>query len=144
MPIEAINPRKIQEVVKSGFRRMEIYRRTRAMFVKAYVGQYYTKEYGITGEQPINLLFSAIRSIVPTIVSKNPRNKVVTDHLAFNEYAELLSLALDKIAYRVKLKEILRSWVVSAMFGLGIVKIGISAEIETAKTSWKKIVETQL
>ena len=107
---------------------MEIYRRTRAMFVKAYVGQYYTKEYGITGDQPINLLFSAIRSIVPTIVSKNPRNKVVTDHLAFSEYAELQSLALDKIAYRVRLKEILRSWVVSAMFGLGIVKIGISAE----------------
>ena len=128
MPIEAISPRKIQEVVKSGFRRMEIYRRTRAMFVKAYVGQYYTKEYGITGDQPINLLFSAIRSIVPTIVSKNPRNKVVTDHLAFSEYAELQSLALDKIAHRVKLKELLRSWVVSAMFGLGIVKIGISAE----------------
>ncbi len=128
MPIEAISPRKIQEVVKSGFRRMEIYRRTRAMFVKAYVGQYYTKEYGITGEQPINLLFSAIRSIVPTIVSKNPRNKVVTDHLSFSEYAELQSLALDKIAHRVKLKELLRSWVVSAMFGLGIVKIGISAE----------------
>jgi len=128
MPIEAISPRKIQEVVKSGFRRMEIYRRTRAMFVRAYVGQYYTKEYGITGEQPINLLFSAIRSIVPTIVSKNPRNKVVTDHLEYKEYAELQSLALDKIAYRVKLKEILRSWVVSAMFGLGIVKTGISAE----------------
>ncbi len=128
MPIEAIDPRKIQEVVKSGFRRMEIYRRTRAMFVKAYVGQYYTKEYGITGDQPINLLFSAIRSIVPTIVSKNPRNKVVTDHLSFSEYAELQSLALDKIAYRVRLKEILRSWVVSAMFGLGIVKTGISAE----------------
>ncbi len=128
MPIEAISPRKIQEVVKSGFRRMESYRRARAMFVRAYVGQYYAKEYGITGDQPINLLFSAIRSIVPTIVSKNPRNKVITDHLEYKEYAELQSLALDKIAYRVKLKELLRSWVVSAMFGLGIVKIGISAE----------------
>ena len=35
---------------------------------------------------------------------------------------------MDKIAQRVRLKEILRSWVVSAMFGLGIVKTGISAE----------------
>ena len=128
MPIESVSPLKIHEVVKSGFRRMESYRRARAMFVKAYVGQYYTKEYGITGDQPINLLFSAIRSIVPTIVSRNPRNKVVTDHLSFTEYAELQSLALDKIAYRVKLKEILRSWVVSAMFGLGIVQTGIAAE----------------
>ena len=128
MPIDMISPNKVQEVVKSGFDRMRTYRRARAMFVKAYVGQYYTKEYGITGDQPINLLFSAIRSIVPTIVSKNPRNKVITDHLAYTEYAELQSLALDKIAYRVKLKEVLRSWVVSAMFGLGIVQTGISAE----------------
>lgn len=128
MPIETISPIKIHEVVKSGFRRMESYRRARAMFVKAYVGQYYTKEYGITGDQLINLLYSAIRSLVPTIVSRNPRNKVITDHVAYTEYAELQSLALDKIAHRVRLKEILRSWAVSAMFGLGIVKIGISAE----------------
>lgn len=122
-----VNPRKIQEVVKSGFDRMQVYRRARAMFIKAYVGQYYTKQHGITGDQPINLLFSAIRSIVPTIVSRSPRNSVTTDHLAFKEYAELQSLALDKIAQRVKLKSILRAWVVSAMFCLGIVKTGISA-----------------
>ena len=47
--------------------------------------------------------------------------------MAYKEYAELQSLALDKIAQRVNLKEILRAWVVSAMFGLGIVKTGISA-----------------
>ncbi len=125
--IERVSPKKIQEVVSAGFRRMEVFRRTRAMFLREYAGQYYTKRHGYTGDQPINLLFSAIRSIVPTIVSKNPRNHVATDHLQYKEYAELQSLALDKIASRVKLKEVLRAWVVSAMFSLGIIRTGISA-----------------
>ncbi len=125
--VNQVSPLKVQEIVKAGFNRMQTYRRARAMFVKAYVGQYYSEIFGQTGGQPINLLFSAIRAIVPTIVSRNPRNKVTTDHLSYKEYAELQSLALDKIALRVNLKSILRGWVVSAMFSMGIIKIGISA-----------------
>ncbi len=125
--VNQVTPLRVQEIVKTGFDRMQTYRRARAMFMRAYVGQYYSKKFGQTGEQPINLLFSAIRSIVPTIVSRNPRNKVTTDNLQYKEYAELQSLALDKIALRVNLKSILRAWVVSAMFGMGIVKTGISA-----------------
>lgn len=125
--INEVTPQKVQEIVKTGFDRMRTYRRARAMFVRAYVGQYYSKIFGQTGEQPINLLFSAIRSIVPTIVSRNPRNSVTTDNLQYKEYAEMQSMALDKIALRVNLKAVLRAWVVSAMFSMGIIKTGISA-----------------
>jgi len=125
--INEVNPLKVQEVVKCGFARLEVCRRARAMFVKEYVGQYYSKHYGMTGEQPINMIFSAIRAIVPAIVSKNPVNEVSTAHLAYKEYAELQSMGLNTIQRRLKLKEILRAWVVSAMFSLGIVKTGIAA-----------------
>ncbi len=125
--INEVTPLKVQEVVRTGFNRLQTYRRARAMFIRAYVGQYYTKKYGLTGDQPINLLFSAVRSIVPTIVSRNPRNSVTTDHLQYKEYAELQSLALDKIASRINLKALLRGWVVAAMFSMGIMKTGISA-----------------
>jgi hypothetical protein len=127
MITENVSPRKIQGVVKAGFDRMKVYRRARAMFVKAYIGQYYRKQFGYTGEQPINLLYSAIRSIVPAIVSKNPRNEVTTENLQFKKYAEMQSMALDKISQRINLKELLRAWVVSAMFSMGIMKTGISA-----------------
>jgi hypothetical protein len=125
--IEQISPMKIQEVVRKGFDRLKVFRRARAMFIKEFCGQYYSQSYGLTGDQPINLLFSAIRSIVPAIVSRNPRNEVTTDNLEYRDYAELQSLALDKIAQRVNLKALLRAWVVSAMFSMGIVKTGISA-----------------
>ena len=125
--IEHITPSKVQHVVKRGFERMSIYRRARAMFVKEYVGQYYSKHYGMTGDRPINMVFSAIRAIVPAIVSKNPVNEVSTAHLAYKEFAELQSMGLDTIQRRLKLKEILRAWVVSAMFSMGIVKTGIAA-----------------
>jgi len=125
--INEVSPLKVQEVVKCGFERMQVYRRARAMFVKEYVGQYYSKHYGMTGDRPINMVFSAIRAMVPAIVSKNPLNEVSTPYMAYKEYAELQSMGLDTIQRRLKLKEILRAWVVSAMFGLGIVKTGIAA-----------------
>lgn len=125
--IAELSPMKIQGVVKHGFDRLRVFRHARAMFIKEFCGQYYSKHSGMTGDQPINLLFSAIRSIVPAIVSRNPRNQVTTDILEYREFAELQSLALDKIANRVNLKALLRAWVVSAMFSMGIVKTGISS-----------------
>lgn len=125
--INEVTPRKLQLVVKRGFERMQVYRRARAMFVKEFVGQYYSEHYGITGDRPLNLVFSAIRAIVPAIVSRNPINDVTTEHLKYKDYAELQSMGLNTIQRRVKLKETLRAWVVSAMFSLGIIKTGISA-----------------
>ncbi len=125
--IEHVSPNKVQHVVKRGFERMSVYRRARAMFVREYVGQYYSEHYGMTGDRPINLIFSAIRAMVPAIVSKNPINQVTTAHLAFKDYAEMQSMGLDTIQRRIKLKAILRAWVVSAMFSMGIVKTGIAA-----------------
>ncbi len=125
--INDVSPQKVQHVVKRGFERMQTYRHARAMFVKEYVGQYYTKHYGMTGDKPINLIFSAIRAMVPAIVSKNPVNEVSTAHLQYKDYAEMQSMGLDTIQRRIKLKETLRAWVVSAMFSLGIVKTGIAA-----------------
>lgn len=125
--INEVSPLKVQEIVKCGFERMGIYRRARAMFVKEYVGQYYSKHFGMTGDRPLNMVFSAIRAMVPAIVSKNPVNEVSTAYLNYKEFAELQSMGLDTIQRRLKLKEILRAWVVSAMFSLGVVKTGIAA-----------------
>lgn len=125
--IEHVTPQKVQQVVKRGFERMQVYRRARAMFVKEFVGQYYSEHYGMTGDRPINLIFSAIRAMVPAIVSKNPVNEVSTAHLQFKEYAEMQSMGLDTIQRRLKLKATLRAWVVSAMFSMGIIKTGIAA-----------------
>lgn len=124
---DVIEPRKVMEVVRQGFERTRRFRRARAMFIKEAVGQYYREEYGMTGETPINLIFSAIRALIPVIVSKNPTNQVKTDIVDYMSYADLLSMGIDKVERRCNIKELIRGWAVSAMFLMGIMKTGIAA-----------------
>ncbi|HEB41506.1 MAG TPA: hypothetical protein ENI08_00610, partial [Candidatus Dependentiae bacterium] len=126
MTTEYITPRKVQNVVKQGFERTKKYRAATAMFIKAYVGQYYNEQHGITGNTPINLIFSAVRSLVPNIVMQNPVNEVVTDVIPQKFYAELLSLGLNNLQRRLKIKKLLRALIVDAIFGMGIVDTGLA------------------
>uniref|UniRef100_A0A6M3KU80 Uncharacterized protein n=1 Tax=viral metagenome TaxID=1070528 RepID=A0A6M3KU80_9ZZZZ len=121
-----ITARKLSLAVKAGFDRLKTYRRARAMFIKTYVPQYYSKMSGITGELPINLIFNAIRVTIPNIIMKNPLNKVVTEIIPYKRYAETLSLGLDFNQKKMKLKNILRAGTVDTFFGMGIYKTGIS------------------
>lgn len=125
--VESEYPRKIALVVKNGFQRLRRYRRARAMFIKQYVGHYYASAKGVTGEEPVNLIFHAIRTLVPNLVMKNPITKVTTEDINQEDYAFLLGLALDSIDKKIKLKEILRGGIVSALFAMGIFKTGIAA-----------------
>ena len=136
---ENVTPAKIQQTVKRGFERMRQYRLARAMFIREYVGTYYRSNKGLTGEEPINLIFQTIRSWVPNLVMKNPVNRIVTPYTSHKPYAELLSLALDQIGQDLKLKQVLRSWVVDALFGLGILKVGMAASGEMIQFGDKKI-----
>ena len=125
--VESEYPRKIALVVKNGFQRLRRYRRARAMFIKQYVGQYYASSKGMTGDEPINLIFHAIRTLVPNLVMKNPITKVTTDDVRQEDYAYLLGLALDSIDKKIKMKTILRGGIVAALFAMGIFKTGIAA-----------------
>lgn len=125
--VESEYPRKIALVVKNGFQRLRRYRRARAMFIKQYVGQYYASSKGMTGDEPINLIFHAIRTLVPNLVMKNPITKVTTEDVEQEDYAYLLGLALDSIDKKIKLKTILRGGIVAALFAMGIFKTGIAA-----------------
>lgn len=129
MPEEVI-PIKLQNVVKRGFERGKRYRRARAMFIKEAVGQYYAKQFGLSGDQPINLIFHTIRTLVPHLVMQNPINKLETKIVAQRFYGELLGLAIDQTERDIDLKKTLRGWIVSALFGWGIVKVGLSASGE--------------
>lgn len=128
---EEVTPAKIQQVVLRGFQRLKRYRRARAMFVKEFVGQYYRGQQGLTGDEPINLIFHTIRTMVPNLVMQNPITDIVTDFAPQREYGELLGLAVDKTNRDIKLKQTLRAWIVNAIFAMGILKTGIAASGET-------------
>lgn len=124
--VEAEYPRKIALAVKEGFDRLKRYRKARAMFIRAYVGQYYAATKGMTGNAPINLVFHTIRTMVPNLVMKNPVSRVGTQVVAQRDYAWLLGLGLDDIHEKTNFKNILRGGIVSALFGFATFKTGIA------------------
>lgn len=123
---EYFTPTKFALAVKQGFERNRRHRRARAMFIKEYVGRYYASEFGLTGDEPINLIFNTIRATVPNLVMKYGVNKVSTEITEYRQYAYLLGLALDKLDKTTKLKNTLRAGIVDAFFMMGIFKTGLA------------------
>ena len=124
---DVVAAQKISETVKEGFEFMRHYCGARALFIKDFVGSYYNKPKGMTGEYPINLIFLAIRVLVANLVMQGGMNKITTDILAQKDYAELLGLALDKSQKQRKLHRILRAGVVDMQFGFAAFKTSIAA-----------------
>ncbi len=123
---ENITARQFSIAVSQGFDRNRSFARARAMFIKEYVGKYYAKTYGLTGEEPINLIFNTIRAMVPNLVMKSGVNKVGTEIIPYRDYAYLLGLGLDKLDHKIEYKETLRAAIVDAFFLMGILKTGLA------------------
>jgi len=124
---EKVFPRHFAECVLNGFHRAKRYRRARAMIIKEAVGQYYTTDKGISGDQPIPLIFRAIQNIIPSLVARSGVNEVSTDYVEYEQTAELMSLALDTLQRKNKLPDTLRAGLVSAIFSFAIFKTGLAA-----------------
>lgn len=122
-----IKPVDLQEAAKQGMKRMQRYRAARAMFIKDYVGQYYAEEDGLTGEEPLNLLYNAVRILTANYVMKEPEVGVYSPYPNYKTYADLLSLGIEHINKKIGLKGILRDVIVDAMFGFGMVRTGLSS-----------------
>lgn len=118
--------KNLQEAAKNGFKRLHNFRAARLLFIKAYTGQYYNKDFGILGAEPLNLAFTAIRALVPNLVSRNPKNVVGSDYLMYRSYGELLALALDYLSKKQKLPWTIQRGLVDAIFSLGIFKVGLA------------------
>lgn len=125
MPNE-LSPRKLQKAVENGFKRLENFRAARLLHLRQYVGQYYDQSHGLVGSEPLNLMFNAIRVLVPNIVSNFPKNKVTSRYLAYRDYSELLGLALMQNDKELNIRDIYRCALVDSFFaGIGIAKTGM-------------------
>jgi len=125
MAIE-ITAKGISDSVREGFKRVDRFRKARASHVKAYVGQYMSETYGVTGDAPINLMFLAVRTLIPNLVQKEGFTRVVTRLLRQRDYAEKLGLALTDLDKQLKMKRILRAACVDMCFGPAILKTSIA------------------
>jgi len=125
MPSNA-TPEKFQRAVRSGFQRLENFRKARLMYLRSYVGQYYDRDRGTVGTEPLNLTFVAMSSMVPNLVMNAPAHVVTTPFSGYRGYGRLLRLALDTQARKMRLSDTIRRWLVDSLFTLGVVKTGLA------------------
>ena len=127
MPVE-LSASDVSELVRKGHKRVEHYRNAAAQAVKDYVGNYYVRPSGMTGEYPINLIFAAIRTWVPNLVMQAGVNKVLTPVVSQADYAFMLGEALNELHKRIHMKDVMRAGVVNMILcGLAIFKTSIHA-----------------
>jgi len=122
-----LSANKLSESVAEGFKRFDHFRKARADHIKQYVDEYFEKIQGITGERPINLVFLAVRSLVPNLVQKEGCTQVLTKILRQREYAEKLGLALTDLDEQLKGARLLRAAIVDMCFGMTVLKTSIAA-----------------
>lgn len=121
-----ISPRDLQDQVTTGFKRFKNFKAARLLFLRNYTGAYYDRTQGKVGKESMNLIFNAVRTMVPHIVMSFPKHKVETPWLAYKQYASLLALALESNDKEINVKDLYRRWIVDAIFTLGIVKTGLA------------------
>jgi hypothetical protein len=126
-----VDPKSISSAVNASFEHFAQFRRARSFFLSAMVGRFYGKNQGFElGDQkasPLNLMNSAVATMVPNLVYNDPRVKVRTDVLAYKAYAETLELAANHLVREINLRETLRQAVVDSVFLAGFVKTGLAA-----------------
>ncbi len=122
-----LNPTELQKQVRIGFARMANFRSARIMFMRAFLGQYYDKSHGEIGREPMNLIFNAIRVLLPQIVMSNPKYTIKSEYLAHRDYADLLALGLNFNSKQLKIRKTYRLWLMDAILGgVGIMKTGLA------------------
>ena len=125
--IDRVSPKKVQEAKNRGFKRLANFRRARVAFIQEYVGPYYDKSQGECGTSALNLIFNAIRVLLPNLVANFPKHSVMTPYLQARQYSKLLALALDQNDLKINIKNTYRAAIVDALFTLGILKTGLAA-----------------
>lgn len=124
---DEITPKDFQLAAKRGMQRIQSYRRMRAKFVQQAVGQYYREHAGYESKEPVNLLYNAIRVLLPNYVMKNPKCEIESPYPEHDFYAELLGLGVDQVNKSIGFMWAIREWIVDALFGFGILRTGIAS-----------------
>lgn len=121
--------RKLAKGVGYGFQKMETARKARYKCLAQYAGRFYSKNRQGDGEErkasPINQLYTAVTTLVPNIVFKNPRVEITSQVMAYRAYGDKLGLCTDHLIRKIKLKQTLRKATVDALFLAGFIKTGL-------------------
>ena len=132
-----LTPQNLSKVVELSYAKFDHMRRARARFMAQMAGRFYARSTPADREDrkaaPLNLLYTAVTTLVPNLAYADPKAKVTTDILPYRQYADLLEMALNHLIHKINFRMTLREAITDAIFMAGFIKTGIadSGEILT-------------
>jgi len=116
---------RLSEAIMFSRRKMQPFRENRLKAIRQYVGTNYS-DHGSDDKVPINLLEQAINIYRRMVAATRPQALVRTKNSELKteaaDFETIVNHTLDEIGF----EETLQRWVLDSMFGLGVVKVGLS------------------
>lgn len=117
---------KLCAAIEWSQRQLEAPRRERLAAVRQFVGSHYADN-GAEKRVPVNLIELAVTIYVRHLAARAPRVMVTSNVDELKPFARNMELALNQIPEEIGLESTFGRVVAEAIFGVGIVKVGISA-----------------
>jgi len=124
MPIDYSRAKR---AIDYNFSQMGTFRENRYKFVKQYVGANYSKN-GSSEKIPVNYMMLATCIYVQRLVSANPQAFVSNNIQSLKPQAINLGLACNQLIKEINYKRTMQLVVLDAIFGMGIVKKGLTSK----------------
>lgn len=123
---------RMRDAVDWSIRNMETIRANRLKAIKEYVGYHYSDN-GSSKRVPVNLIELAVTIYIRLLAARAPHCLVTTQLAMLRPFAANLELFINQIPDEIGLSTTMRRAVLDAIFGLGIVKVGVASEGKMAE-----------
>lgn len=129
-----VTPENVSKAVNVSMAKFDHFRRARGRFLAQMTGRFYSRQGPGDAEErkasPINLLHSAVSTMIPNLVYNDPKFKTTTNILPYRNYGDVLGLGINHLGKRVGLRMTLRKAITDAIFMAGFIKTGIASTEE--------------
>jgi len=115
---------RLMRAVEHSRRKLEPFRVKRTALLRRYAGSEYSDD-GALEPTPVNQIAQAVGIYVQQLAGGEPQALVLTHNPTLQVAAHEQTLALNKVAKTMGLRRVLQRLINSALFGLGIARVGL-------------------
>jgi hypothetical protein len=126
---DATQFQKLQASIDWSRWKLQPFREKRMDALRQLVGSNYSDD-GAGDKVPVNLLELATNIYVRQLAANNPRVMITPDNPDLEFRGIAFEIALDDLFIEIDLQSTLRSWVMDAMYTMGLVKCGLTMPAE--------------
>lgn len=116
---------RLSEAMMFSRRKMQPFRENRLRAIRQYVGTNYSDN-GSSDKVPINLLEQAINIYRRMVAANRPQVLVRSKDMNLKAESSDFEAVINHHLHEMNFEETLQRWVLDSMFGLGVVKVGLT------------------